>query len=441
MDKVIDSIIDEYLNQNNKVIPVSGKKFGKEELTNLIKAALEGWWTEGKWTAEFEKKLKNFLGVSHVLACNSGSSANLLAFAALCSHSLKEKRIKRGDEVITLAAGFPTTINPILQYGCVPVFLDIEVGSYGPKISDLEKALTQKTKAVFFAHTLGSPFNIKEVVKFCKKNNLWLIEDNCDALGSKYDGKYTGTFGDISTLSFYPAHHITTAEGGAVMTNDPKLEKIIRSIRDWGRHCWCPTGKDNSCNNRYKWKHGELPEGYDHKYVYGEIGYNLKISDLHSAIGVAQMDRLPEFIMARRKNFNLLYEKLSELEDFFILPKSLKEAEPSWFGFLLTIKDSRINREELLTFLDKNRIGTRLLFGGNITKQPYFTNNPDLKYRVIGDLKNTDIVMNQCFWVGVTPLIEKEDTDIIVQKIKQFILNKGLVQMENKAPMSTIEKD
>lgn len=402
-------------------IPASGKVFDQTELSNLIEAALEGWWTEGHWTEEFETKLKRFLKVKNLFACNSGSSANLLAFATLCSPSLGARRIKPGDEVITLAAGFPTTVNPIIQHGCVPVFIDIELPTYGVKISDLEKARSKKTKAVFIAHTLGNPFNISKVKAFCNKHNLWLIEDNCDALGSKYKGSYTGNFGDLATLSFYPAHHITTAEGGAVLTNNPKLAKIIRSVRDWGRHCWCPTGKDSTCKNRYKWQLGKLPKGYDHKYIYGEIGYNLKISDLHAAIGVAQVDKLPGFIKRRKENFAYLTKRMAPFSDYFILPEAEKNSDPSWFGFLLSIKDKKLNREELLSFLEEKRIGTRLLFGGNLIRQPYFVDNKDIKYRVAGKLENTDFITENTFWIGLYQGIDRSMIDQVILAFREFI--------------------
>ena len=422
MDSDIKKIAKKYGNIKKKgdTIPVSGKIFDHREIENLILASVEGWWTEGKWTALFEDKLKKFLGIRYVHACNSGSSANLLAFATLCSNSLGEERIKRGDEVITLAAAFPTTVNPIIQYGCVPVFVDIELPTYNIDILELDKSLSKKTKAVMIAHTLGNPFNIKAVKSFCKKNKLWLIEDNCDALGSKFGGKFTGTFGDISSLSFYPAHHITTAEGGAVLTNNPRLSKIIVSIRDWGRHCWCSTGKDNTCNNRYKWKLGNLPEGYDHKYIYGELGYNLKISDLHAAIGVAQIDKLSAFIKKRVENFAYLSKKMEKLKEYFILPKATKDSEPSWFGFLVTIRDKKINREELLRHLAEERIGSRLLFSGNITLQPYFSNNRDIKYRKVGKLPNTNLVMKNTFWLGVFPGINNKMIDKMALSISDF---------------------
>jgi len=426
LKKEIESLVDKYLGGEEKAsfsVPVSGKVYDREELINLVEASLEGWWTEGRWTAEFEKKISDFLGVKHVHSCNSGSSANLLAFSALCSPSLGDRQIKKGDEVITLAAGFPTTINAIFQNGCVPVFIDIELGTYDVKVDELEKALSEKTRAVMMAHTLGNPFDIKAVKSFCDEHKLWLIEDNCDALGSKYDGTYTGTFGDIATLSFYPAHHITTAEGGAVLTNDLKLSKIVRSLRDWGRHCWCPTGKDNTCKNRYNWQLGNLPEGYDHKYIYGELGYNLKLSDLHAAIGIAQMDKLPDFIKKRRENFEYLRNGLKGLSDYFILPEATKNSEPSWFGFLVTIKDKSINRKELLGHLNNKKIGTRLLFGGNMTKQPYFVDNKDLDYRVVGDLKNTDTITTDTFWVGVYPRLSFTDLDYIIEAFKEYVKN------------------
>lgn len=401
-------------------VPVSGKIYDEEELENLIEASMEGWWTEGKWTALFEEKIAKFLGVTHVKSCNSGSSANLLAFATLCSPALGKKQIKPGDEVITLAAGFPTTVNPIIQNGCIPVFVDIERDTYNIDVNELEKALSKKTKAVMIAHTLGNPFNVKAVGNFCKKNKLWLIEDNCDALGSKYNGKYTGTFGDLATLSFYPAHHITTAEGGAVITNNTKLAKIAHSIRDWGRHCWCPTGKDNTCKNRYKWKLGNLPEGYDHKYVYGELGYNLKLSDLHAAIGVAQMKKLPKFIKLRQKNFASLIKMLQKFEKYISLPAQTENSTPSWFGFLISIKDNKINREDFLRYLESKQIGSRLLFSGNMIRQPYFCQNKDISYRVVGKLPNTDYIMNKTFWIGLFPGITKEMLDKVEKAFEEY---------------------
>lgn len=424
MKDQIKALVASYMKNNPQKtggIPVSGKVFDNAELENMIEAVLEGWWTEGKWTAEFEAKLKFFLRVDSVYTCNSGSSANLLAIAALCSASLKQRRIQKGDEIITLAAGFPTTINPIMQNGCVPVFVDVEIGTYNIDIEQLKKAISSKTKAVILAHTLGNPFNINAVKRICEDHGLWLIEDNCDALGSKYNGRYTGTFGDLSTLSFYPAHHITTAEGGAVITNNPQLANIVRSLRDWGRHCWCATGKDNSCKKRFEWQLGALPHGYDHKYIYGEIGYNLKISDLHSAIGVAQMDKLPGFIAKRKENFAYLYSKFKGFEEYFILPKATKNSEPSWFGFLLSIRNSKLDREELLRYLAGHKVGTRLLFGGNLIRQPYIAENDTLEYRVVGDLKNTDKIMKNTFWLGVYPEITLEKIDKMHKLIGDFL--------------------
>lgn len=424
----IIKLVKQFYKNNKKESPfnkvsVSGKVYDENELINLVKASLEGWWTEGKWNQEFESRLKIFLGIKFCLTVNSGSSANLLALKTLTSIKLKEKRIKKDDEIITVAAAFPTTINPILEIGATPVFLDVELGTYNINVSDIEKAITKKTKAVFLAHTLGNPFNIKKIKEICKKYNLWFIEDNCDALGSKYNGKYTGTFGDISTLSFYPAHHITTAEGGAVLTNNPLLYKIARSIRDWGRDCWCPTGKDNSCEKRFNWKLGKLPFGYDHKYIYSEIGYNLKMTDFQAAIGVAQMDKLNDFIKKRRENFNYLYKKLKEFEDYFILPKATNNSDPSWFGFLLTIKDNKINRTEFMEYLNKKGIGTRLLFGGNIIKQPYFVDY-NIKYKQIGNLENTDKIMNNTFWIGVYPGITREMINWIKNSFNDYLKDK-----------------
>lgn len=399
-------------------VPVSGKIFDQEEISNAIQAVLEGWWTEGKWAAEFEDGLKEFLGTKYVLSCNSGSSANLLAFAALCSPSLLERRIKPGDEIITLACGFPTTVNPIIQFNCTPVFVDVLPRTYNVDPAELKKAYTNKTRALILPHTLGNPFNLKAVLKFCREHKLWLIEDNCDALGSKYNHQYTGTFGDLATLSFYPAHHITTAEGGAVITNNPELAKIVRSVRDWGRHCWCPTGKDNTCKNRYNWQLGRLPKGFDHKYIYGELGYNLKISDLHAAIGVAQLKKLPGFIKKRQDNFDYLYDKLLPLTDFLILPEKTENSTPSWFGFLLTVKEE-IDREKLLSYLEKQKIGTRLLFAGDLTKQPYFIDG-GFKYRQVGKLENSDRVMRKTFWLGIFPGMNREKLDYVASTLKNY---------------------
>ena len=404
--------------QNNPKIPVSGKVLDAKEIKAMVDACLDGWLTTGSYNDEFEKKLSNYLGIKHVLTTNSGSSANLLAFSALTSPSLGSKAISRGDEVITVAAGFPTTVNPILQHGAIPVFVDIDLKTHNIDVTKLNQALSSKTKAVMVAHSLGNPFNVEFIVNFCKENNLWLIEDNCDSLGSKYNGQLTGTFGHIGTLSFYPAHHITMGEGGAVFTNDTNLKKIIESFRDWGRDCYCKTGKDNTCGKRFGWKLGDLPEGYDHKYTYSHLGYNLKITDMQAACGLAQMDKLESFISIRKNNFSFLRNALQSCEEFLILPEPTENSDPSWFGFLITLKKSAgSSRVDLLKYLDQYNIGTRLLFAGNLTRQPYMRN---LSYRVSGDLKNTDKVMNNSFWIGVYPGISKEALKFVVEKIESY---------------------
>ncbi len=406
-------------NPEETIIPPSGKVLDGHELQNMVDASLDGWLTTGRFNEAFEKKLANYLGVRYLLTTNSGSSANLLAFSALTSDKLGERAIKPGDEVIGVAAGFPTTVNPILQFGAVPVFVDIEMSTHNIDVTKIEAAITPKTKAVMLAHSLGNPFNIKAVMEVCKKHNLWLIEDNCDALGSRYNGQLTGTFGDIGTLSFYPAHHITMGEGGAVFTNNSKLKMIIESFRDWGRDCYCPGGKDNTCGKRFCWQLGDLPEGYDHKYTYSHAGYNLKITDMQAACGLAQLDKLDGFVQARKDNFNYLRDRLKTCEEFLILPEATENSEPSWFGFLITIKsEANVRRVDLLEYLDQNKIGTRLLFAGNLTRQPYMK---DRNFRVSGDLTNTDIVMNDSFWVGVYPGLTKEMLDFVVSKIETFL--------------------
>jgi len=407
-----------FLNIKKNNIPISGKKYDENELISVVDALLEGHWTEGKYTEEFEKKFCKYLNIDNTIVVNSGSSANLLALKCLTSSKLNNRKLNPGDEIITVETAFPTTVNPIIQCGCVPVFCDVDLQTYNINIEQLKKAITSKTKAVILAHTLGNPFNLKTITRLCKYHGLWLIEDNCDALGSKYNNKYTGTFGDISTFSFYPAHHITMGEGGAVCTNNNMLAKIIRCMRDWGRDCICKTGQDNMCGHRYDKQHGELPFGYDHKYVYSEIGYNLKNTDLNVAIGLAQLDKLEKFNRIRRENFKLLRNKLSEYTKFFHLPKAQMYSDPAWFGFLLTIKDNKLNREELLKHLNKNGIGTRLLFTGNIIMQPYFKN---IKYRVVGELYNTNQILNNTFWIGINQLIDKEDINKIVDVIDKFL--------------------
>jgi CDP-4-dehydro-6-deoxyglucose reductase, E1 len=401
----------------------AGRVFDETEMQNLVSASLDFWLTQGEWTDKFEKKLAEFLGVKYASFVNSGSSANLLAFMALTSSKLGDKRIKKGDEVITVAAGFPTTVAPVVQYGAVPVFVDVDLETFNIDTTQLAKAYSSKTKAVMLAHTLGNPFDISAVKTFCEKHHLWLIEDNCDALGSMYDNKYTGTFGHIGTSSFYPPHHLTTGEGGAVYTNDIKLYRIINSFRDWGRDCWCHSGKDDTCHKRFTQQFGTLPFGYDHKYVYSHLGYNLKATDLQAAIGVAQLAKLPAFIKKRRVNFDILYNGLKELNHIFILPQATAKAMPSWFGFWLTIKDhTKLNRNDLVKYLEQNNIQTRNLFAGNITRHPCFTElevNKD--YRIVGKLENTDKIMSAAFWVGVYPGMKPEALQFMVKKIKGFV--------------------
>ena len=400
-------------------IPVSGKLLDVDDLVNIVDSALDMWFTTGRYAKQFEKDFATFMDQRYCLLVNSGSSANLVAFATLTSPQLKERRVKAGDEVITVAAGFPTTVNPIVQYGCIPVFVDVEADTHQIDISKLESALSSKTKAIMVAHTLGNPFNVKRVKEFCAANNLWLIEDCCDAVGAKFDGKMVGTFGDIATVSFYPAHHITMGEGGAVLTSDPKLKKIAESMRDWGRDCWCPTGKDNSCNKRFGWDFEDMPAGYDHKYVYSHVGYNLKVSDMQAALGVAQLKKLPLFIKTRNDNFRYLKSKLEHLQEYISLPKETEGGEASWFGFPITVKSqSPKTRNEITKFLEKNKIGTRLLFAGNLLRQPLYKH---VEKRVIGELVNTDIVMNDVFWVGVYPALSEIHMDYVAKKIEEAI--------------------
>jgi CDP-6-deoxy-D-xylo-4-hexulose-3-dehydrase len=401
------------------VIPPSGKVLDAAELKSMVEASLDGWLTTGRFNDAFEKKLRDFLGVKFLITTNSGSSANLLAFSALTSPKLKERAIKPGDEVIGVAAGFPTTVNPILQFGAVPVFVDVDIATHNIDVTKIEAAISPKTKAIMLAHSLGNPFNLKVILEICKKYNLWLIEDNCDSLGSRYNGQLTGTFGDIGTLSFYPAHHITMGEGGAVFTNNAELKMIIESFRDWGRDCYCQPGKDNTCGKRFCWKLGDLPEGYDHKYTYAHAGYNLKITDMQAACGLAQMDKLEAFIQARKDNFKYLYDRLQSCQDFLILPEATPNSDPSWFGFLMTIKpEANIRRVDLLSYLDQEKIGTRLLFAGNLTRQPYMQGR---NYRVSGDLTHTDSVMNDSFWVGVYPGLTEEMLDFTATRIESFL--------------------
>ena len=407
-------------------IKYASRVYDENEMINLVDSSLEFWLTSGRYTKEFEEEFSNFLNIKYCSLVNSGSSANLVAFMTLTSSLLKEKAIKRGDEVITVAAGFPTTISPIIQFGAVPVFVDITIPEYNIDIEMLEKALSNKTKAVMIAHTLGNPFNIKKVKEFCEKNNLWLIEDNCDALGSKYlingEEKYTGTIGDIGTSSFYPPHHMTMGEGGAVYTNNPLLHKIIRSFRDWGRECSCPSGVDNLCGHRFDGQFGKLPKGYDHKYVYSHFGYNLKATDMQAAIGCAQLKKINYFTQRRRENFERLKEGLKDISDKIILPEPEKNSIPSWFGFLITCKNG-INRNEFVNYLENNGVQTRNLFAGNIIKHPCFNEMREKNegYRVVGELKNTEIVMNNSFWIGVYPGMGEEEIEYMIEIIREYV--------------------
>jgi CDP-6-deoxy-D-xylo-4-hexulose-3-dehydrase len=400
-------------------VPPSGKLMGAEELKNMVEAALDGWLTTGRFNFEFEKKLAAFIGVKHLITVNSGSSANLVAFSTLTSPELGDRAIKKGDEVIGVAAGFPTTVNPILQFGAIPVFVDVDRQTHNIDANKIEAAISSKTKAIMLAHSLGNPFNLDVVTAICKKYKLWLIEDCCDALGSTYRGQMVGTFGDISTLSFYPAHHITMGEGGAVFTNSDELKKIAESFRDWGRDCYCKPGRDNTCNKRFCQKMGDLPFGYDHKYTYSHLGYNLKITDMQAACGLAQLERAHQFIQSRKDNFAFMKDRLRDCVEFLELPEQTEHSDPSWFGFSITLKDNcPVTRLELLTYLDQNKIGTRLLFAGNLTRQPYMIG---ANYRISGDLTNTDHVMNNTFWIGVQPALTTEMLDFTARKIESYL--------------------
>jgi len=401
------------------IVPPSGKILDAAELKLMVEASLDGWLTTGRFNDEFEKRLATFLGVKHLITVNSGSSANLIAFSALTSPKLGERAVKPGDEVIGVAAGFPTTVNPILQFGAVPVFVDVELATYNIDANKIEAAISAKTKAIVLAHTLGNPFNLEVITALCKKYNLWLIEDCCDALGSTYNGQMVGAFGDIGTLSFYPAHHITMGEGGAVFTNNIQLKQIAESFRDWGRDCFCPPGKDNTCGRRFSQKLGDLPDGYDHKYTYSHLGYNLKITDMQAACGLAQLDKAPAFIQKRKDNFVFLMKRLAICEELLILPQATPNSDPSWFGFPITLKENaHVKRVELLQYLDQNKIGTRLLFAGNVTRQPYMIGR---NYRVSGEITNTDIVMNNTFWIGVQPALTEEMLDFAAGKIQAYL--------------------
>ena len=428
MDNKIKSQIVKYYSQHHapkKFIPqvtpvkVSGRVFDENEIEKAVEASLEFWLTEGHFAEEFCKKFSKFLGVRYSTLVNSGSSANLAAFSALTSPKLGKRRIVPGDEVITVACSFPTTINPIIQFGAVSVFVDTDVATRNAVPKLIEKAVSKKTKAIMMAHTLGNPFDVKEVQKVAKKYNLWIIEDCCDALGSKYNGRYVGTFGDLATFSFYPAHQITMGEGGAVVTNNPDLYMIVNSFCEWGRDCWCRTGQDNRCGRRFGYKLGKLPYGYDHKYTYSHIGYNLKSTDIAAAIGIAQLEKLPEFIKTRRKNFVYLYKNLKKYEKFFILPAWDKETEPCWFGFMLVIKKATpFSRLEIVNFLQKNKIETRSLFSGNLLRHPAYLN---IKHRVLGNLKNSDLIMKNGFWIGVYPGNTTAHLNYALSKFDEFL--------------------
>jgi CDP-6-deoxy-D-xylo-4-hexulose-3-dehydrase len=404
-------------------VPCAGRVFDADELEKLVDSALDFWLTAGRFAEKFECEFARFFGLRHALLVNSGSSANLLALTCLTSPELGQQRMQPGDEVITVAAGFPTTVNPIIQNQLVPVFVDVTIPTYNVDVNQLEAAISKRTRAVMLAHTLGNPFNLSEVTSFVKEHNLWLIEDCCDAVGSLYDNKNVGTFGALSTVSFYPAHHITMGEGGCVLTDKTNLRKIVESFRDWGRHCWCKTGRDNTCSKRFSWKLGSLPNGYDHKYIYSHIGYNLKITDLQAAVGVAQLEKLPDFIRQRKQNFQFLYENLRKFQDFIILPEPTPRSEPSWFGFPIAIRsDAPFSRDGLLHYLKQRNIGTRLLFGGNLIHQPAYK---DMPYRKVGQLTNSDFVMNQVFWVGVYPGLTKTMIDYLLDSIKNYV-NKNI---------------
>ncbi len=399
-------------------VPVSGRVFDAAELQFLVDSGLDFWLTTGRFAASFERQFAQYYGLRHAILVNSGSSANLLALSCLTSPSLAERRLLPGDEVITVASGFPTTVNPIFQNNLVPAFVDVDIPTYNVDVSQLEAALSPRTRAVMLAHTLGNPFNLNAVTAFVRQHGLWLIEDCCDAVGSTYQGDMVGTFGDLSTVSFYPAHHITMGEGGCVLTSNATLKKLVESFRDWGRDCWCEPGDDNTCGKRFNWQLGDLPEGYDHKYTYSHIGYNLKATDMQAAVGVAQLEKLPGFIQARRKNFTALKDGLADLQDYFILPEATPGTEPSWFGFPIAVRpEAPFSRTDLTQWLNHHKIGTRLLFGGNLVRQPAYK---EASYRVIGNLANTDFVMNQVFWIGVYPGITPPMIAYMLDRIGQF---------------------
>ncbi len=400
-------------------VPVSGRVFDAADLTSLVDSGLDFWLTTGRFADEFETHMARFMGLRHAILCNSGSSANLLALSTLTSPRLAERRLQPGDEVITVAAGFPTTVNPILQNRLVPVFLDIDLATHNIETSRLEEAVSPRTRAIMVAHTLGNPYDLKTILEVANRHDLWLVEDNCDALGALYDGRLTGTFGHLATVSFYPAHHITMGEGGCVLTNRPALKKIVESFRDWGRDCWCPPGVANTCGQRFEWQLGDLPYGYDHKYTYSHIGYNLKATDMQAAVGVSQLVKLPHFIARRQHNWQLLHDGLTPFADVLQLPEATPNSEPSWFGFLLSVRpEAPFSRNEIIQALESHQIGTRLLFGGNLLRQPAYQQAP---HRVVGSLENTDTAMNQSFWIGVYPGLTDEMIAYVIEVIDRFI--------------------
>jgi len=421
LEGVIENNIKKEIIPGEDYIPVTGKVIDSSDLLYGVDATLDGWLTTGRYANQFESDLTEYIGCKKSILVNSGSSANLTAFYALTSPSLGKRAIQKGDEVITVAAGFPTTINPLIQFGCIPVFVDIDIPTYNIDVNQIEAAISPKTKAIMIAHALGNPFNLKIVKEIAEKYKLWLIEDDCDSLGATYDGQKTGSFGDLATLSFYPAHHITMGEGGAVLINNRRLQMSALSFRDWGRDCYCETGCDNTCNKRYEWKLGDLPEGYDHKYIYSHIGFNLKVTDMQAAIGLSQLSKVDQFVAKRRENHKILYDLIKPLEEYFILPEKTPNSDPSWFGFMLTVRDpKRIDRNKLVRHLEQKKIGTRLFFGGNMIKQPAYKN---IEKRIVGSLENSDKAMNDSFWIGVWPGLGKEHLEYVFEVLNKYISN------------------